>query len=272
MSSTSKATAHGSRFDPYQWRGNVCRFRGREYKPDPDYPNAPWYWEHSDRIPEGDSASYGDLEPVRGKYDLPEPGEPAYFVSDFLSGSDYSGGTVERANYRVFLEDFGDRDGVHEVYGDFGTFAIAVRVDSIDAEMAETFDALEDYPVLSEDALGEIELEAQTEAWDCWARGDFVDALEDRLAGDADYPELAYVPNPEPANQGRLFATGERPYPTDLEDALLALFLTASATANVYWETETGGNAHIDVARVADAVDVDMLSAHGLRMEDGSDG
>ena len=47
-------------------------------------------------------------------------------------GSDYSGSTVERSNYREFLEEFGEQDGVHEVYGGHGTFAVAVRVDAID--------------------------------------------------------------------------------------------------------------------------------------------
>jgi len=104
MTSASQATEHGSespsRFDPARWRGQVCRFDGSELTPGPGN-----YWRTFDRIDAGDSASYGDFTPDT---------DGRYFLSDFLSGSDYSGCLVERANYKNFLEDFGEHDGVHD--------------------------------------------------------------------------------------------------------------------------------------------------------------
>jgi len=164
-------------------------------------------WETVTDPEPGDSCSYDRFE---------NSAEGTYFVSDFLSGSDYSGCLVERANYRVFLEEFGERDGVHEVYGGHGTYAVAVRVDAIDEEMAAVFDALEDYPLIDEETHSELELEAENEAWDCWARGDFVRELESRFDEDG-FGELVFVPDPEPKGQGRLFETGERPRPEDFE-------------------------------------------------------
>ncbi len=256
MSFRSEATGNGSRtparFDATHWRGRVCRFHGSIYRPGPGS-----HWETLEDPEAGDSASYSDF--------VADP-EGRYFLSDFLSGSDYSGCLVERANYRDFLEDYGDRDGVHEVYGGHGTFAIAVRIDAIDEDMAAVLDSLEDYPLISDETHGELELEAQNEAWDSWARGDFVAGLEARFSEDG-FGELVFVPDGEPKTQGRLFGTGERPKPEDLEDAVVRLFETARETANAYWEIETGGGAHIDVDRVCDAVTADMLEAHGLRVE-----
>ncbi len=92
MSSTDRATANGSTPDfretAARWRGRLCRFEGSEYTPGPGN-----YWRTFDRVPDGDSASYGDFSP---------DADGRYFLSDFLSGSDYSGSLVERATYRDF--------------------------------------------------------------------------------------------------------------------------------------------------------------------------
>ncbi len=224
-----------------RWRGRICRFEGSEYTPGPGN-----YWRTFDRVPDGDSASYGDFTP---------DDDGTYFLSDFLSGSDYSGCLVERANYRDFLADYGERDGVHEVYGGHGTYAVAVRIDAIDDEMAAVFEALEDYPLISDESHSELEIDAQSEAWENWAASDFRSALETEFEGDLEF---------EPAEQARLFETGERPAPADLDEAVLDLFEAARESANCYWEVETGGGVYIDLDRVVDAVTADMLAARGI--------
>ncbi len=145
MTIQPRATAHGSQslptFDASQWRGRICRFDGSEYIGGPGN-----HWRTFDSIDAGDSASYGDFtNDVDG----------AYYLSDFLSGSDYSGCLVERANYREFLEEFGECDGVHEVYGGHGTYAVAVRIDALTDEMAEMFAGLEDYPLICDETQGQ---------------------------------------------------------------------------------------------------------------------
>jgi hypothetical protein len=257
MQSIRRAATHGShspsRFDANRWRGQVCRFSSYRSHYTPNGTE----WEDLEEPEPGDSCSYSDFIP---------DGEGHYFLSDFLSGSDYSGCLVERANYRDFLADFGERDGVHEAYGGHGTFAVAVRIDAIDDEMTAVLDALEDYPLISEETHGEMELEAQDEAWESWAESDFVRELEGRFGEDA-FAELVYAPDGEPEGQSRLFETGERRPPADLADAVRQLFETARETANEYWIDETGGNAWIDLDRVCDAIDGDMLAAHCLKVE-----
>lgn len=92
-----------ARFDANRWRGMVCRFSRYRARYGP---NGFAEWETLDAPEPGESCAYSDF--------IPDP-DGRYFISELLSGSDYSGSSVERANYRVFLEDFGDRDGVHEV-------------------------------------------------------------------------------------------------------------------------------------------------------------
>lgn len=257
MKSTREATGNGSRsplFDVARWRGQVCAYSGHVAH----YGANGTQWEDLADPPAGETCGYGEFSPDR---------EGRYFLSDFLSGSDYSGSLVERSNYREFLETFGEREGVHEVSEGYGTFAVAVRIDAVDEEMAEVFDRLEDYPLLSEDAHCEMEVEAQGEAWDSWARSDFVRELEARFSEEG-FGELVYVPHGEAEGQGKLFETGERPKPSDLDEAVCRLFETAREDANVYWENESGGEVYIDLERVCDAVTAEMLEAHCLRVEE----
>jgi hypothetical protein len=82
------------------------------------------------------------------------------------------------------------------------------------------------------------------------------------------FGELVYVPHGEAEGQGKLFETGERRKPSDLEEAVCRLFETAREDANVYWENESGGAVYIDLDRVCDCVTAEMLEAHCLPVEE----
>lgn len=81
---------------------------------------------------------------------------------------------------------------------------------------------LEDYPVLCDETYSEMELEAQNESWDLWARRDFIRAVESALDVTLDESDSS---------------------------AVLDLFETARERSNTYWEGDC-----IDVDRIAQAV------------------
>jgi hypothetical protein len=58
-----------------------------------------------------------------------------FVLSGLLCGSDYSGSAVEVSNRRLFLDAFGELDGIHEVYGGHGSFGIAIRLDVWEAAL-----------------------------------------------------------------------------------------------------------------------------------------
>ena len=73
--------------------------------------------------------NHGDLKPLE-KPQTPEQSD--FLMPELLSGSDYcSSGSVEVSNHRVFLERYGKRLGVYDVYGGYGTFAVAVRLEGL---------------------------------------------------------------------------------------------------------------------------------------------
>lgn len=82
-----------------------------------------------------------------------------------LSGSDYSGGITERSNHRTFLRQFKDVDGVYDLYGGYGTYGIAIRLDvyTTNDDIKEVIDALQDYCLVSEDDYSELESEYEHE-------------------------------------------------------------------------------------------------------------
>lgn len=168
------------------------------------------------------------------------------FVSEHAEGGDYGGsGSVGKANLRSLLalaEEHGLEGGSDywELSGAHGSYGLALRLDLRSAPMLEALRALEDYPVVCDEELSEVELEEQGESWDGYARSGFVRELESREALDL----------------------------SDVEaEAVFELFERARDLANVYWIHETGG-AYIDVEAVAEHVSrEDVLALPGAKRE-----
>lgn len=161
----------------------------------------------------------------------------------------YDAPSIIRSNARVFRDDFskeleladGDADG------------IALDVRYITPDMLETLEALESYPLISEDDHSALELELQEEAWESYVRDDWRRAIRERLE------ELA--PNgDEPA---RYWADDVADAISD--DTLAALLRSSSEAANVYWEEQccglTSSGFWIDLERCAEALTPEELEA-----------
>jgi hypothetical protein len=160
-----------------------------------------------------------------------------------MSGSDYSGSSVEVSNMRAFKEEYGD-ESFCPVYGDYGTYAVAIRLDWLTPAIWESLAALENYPVYDDQVLSEVETEAEEEAWENWARSDFKRELEKRFGSEAEdngHEELFDLDTPEPA--------------------MRALFSCGMERSNTYWENEQGNSAWVDLERVVSALTwIDVLT------------
>lgn len=226
-------------------------------------------------MPGGTVLAYQDEEPEGslhlGHFDRHTKGpyEPTdFFLPDLLEGSDYSGGSYTLANKKVFLDNYGEIPGVHEVYGSHGTYGVAIKLATLadSTEIQETLAGLTDYPVINDEAVSEVEMEAENEAWSNWAEGDFKKALTKRLgdelseALDTVDPDNALDLVPEDLAETAI---------ADLnKDKLYDLFREAMDTSNTYWEHEEGNNATVDIDRVVKAVDgLDVMSYQILRQE-----
>jgi len=169
-------------------------------------------------------------------------GDPAkisgdeYIVLKGLRGSDYGGDSVEIANYRVFMEKFGKCAGVHPLTGDYGSYGVAIRADCFTSEMGEMLKNLEIYPILDENVLEDVEIESHEEAWDNWARDDFLRLLDNKFGEKID-----------------VYALEED------DDNLWELFHNAVEKSNAEWIIYTGNSATIDIERVASVIGIEDL-------------
>jgi len=134
---------------------NVFTFEGNSYV------NGEWV---SDTLATGSRCSYGDFKKFSGAV-TEDLWKSLYILRDELTGSDYSGGSVQRSNHKVFLEKFKDVEGVHNLYGGMGTYSVTIRLDVYEnnSDIKETLDSLEDYPVLDGDVVSAIEHEWEVE-------------------------------------------------------------------------------------------------------------
>ncbi len=214
---------------------------------------------------------YGELYPFEQPKLLAD--DVLFVLAHLLAGSDYSGGSVTVSNHRLFLEEFGELEGVHDVNGGYGSYGVAIRLDVWQAgsdqsectwygsdpetascgveekpcphQIREWLASIEDYPVYDEDDLGQVEMEAENEAWDSWAESDFARVIQGRFADDIDVTD---------------------------SDQFREWFEELRERANVYWENETGNSAHVDLERVAAELTdvgqvVEAANDHGFELE-----
>jgi hypothetical protein len=198
-------------------------------------------------MPSEDSAylSYGNIGDKARRVDLGvirQQPDRFLYVPSLLVFSDYSGSSVERANFKAFMREFGDTPGVWELSGGHGTNGVAIRLDAVTPEMVEVFKSLEDYPVIDEDLLGEVEMELAEESAKSYGYTDFLNAVGDSLGvtilTDAD------------------------------DDKATALFWETTSDLPEPYRIETGGSVYFFIDRMVEQVDLDVLDAAGIEYEE----
>ena len=118
-----------------------------------------------------------------------------YYHSNYLGYSDYSGSTYTKSNHELFIKEFGEIDGVKDVHGGYGSRDIYIRLDVLNSnkDIQDCLNVLDDYPVMDEDHLSEVEEEAKEESWNSYTRKDFLRALEKEFNYDFDKLNDAFI-------------------------------------------------------------------------------
>jgi hypothetical protein len=192
---------------------------------------------------------------------------PAKLNADCSWPGGYDAPSAYRSNNRVFKEDFsaeleladGDADG------------LALDIRHVTAEMLESIEVLEHYPVLDDGDWSELELADQQEAWDCWAKSEWRDAIRDALAAYCPAAELER--NQYGPHTATYWADDQLDaIPDDqLERAMLELFEACRESANEYWEEESGGGWYVRIDRIAEQLErSDLVDLTGLPLLDPS--
>jgi hypothetical protein len=169
---------------------------------------------------------------------------------------------MRASNQRIVESDWSDHPALLDVDGMPG---IDPRfcADAKGLELLELVEELESYPVLDESDMSELELERQGEAWECWARSEWRDAVLERLAQHC--PAAIVDANQYGPHTAKYWADDRL---DELESQhggeawevrLLELFNACADQANEYWCEESDGGQYIGISRVAEALELEDL-------------
>ena len=167
---------------------------------------------------------------------------------DYMTGSDYSGTTVELSNYQVFKEKHGSLNGVYDVYGGYSTFAIAISVkwllDPVNEEKAneiiETLKALDDCPLLDDEHLSNLESDLELDyITKDWSKYELPKMIRDKLNVD---PHI----NPDNA---------------------WSLYRELSELSDTYPNFETNGWPYIDDDELKKVLTIELLKKNNIAYE-----
>lgn len=206
--------------------GNIYRFTGETRIDNAKYGMDNW---RSLELSEVSNMNWSDLDNVTGDV---LPGDVC--ILRVLSGGDYAGScAVEYSNYLEWQDLFADTLSVDwwTVSGGYGSYGIAIRVDTENEEILEMIGSLSDYPVINDDRLSQVEMEWQDYSYRDYVARDFLEGIEKQFE-----IELL-IDSPEDS------------------DLVSALFYACADRSNEYWEVEQHGTAYIRVDRLVQTVE-----------------
>lgn len=203
------------------------------------------YSHYRDETPEEfTELGYGDFHRIPS-YDTIE--ETDFYLPELFGGSDYSGDSCNVANYKTLIKIATDEGilctEVWPVYGGHGTYAVAIRLSCTNDAILSALRSVEDYPVLDDDLMSQIEMDAQDDAWQSWAASDFRSYLSSNLTDDADTDDE--------------YEERETLVDDATDESLRELFDVTADSIGEYWQIETGNSAYIDVQRIAKEISLE---------------
>jgi len=104
----------------------------------------------------------------------------------------------------------GDPLPIVDTYGGYGTDGVLLLLDrEHETEklrpFVELLQALEDYPVVCDDTMSELEMEDENKAWEDYGHGDFARALEETIGADSEVEDQDPIVYPDATTLQELF-------------------------------------------------------------------
>jgi hypothetical protein len=136
----------------------------------------PYLVKDSQKLDDYHSVPLSYLKPV----DYPAYAGVVVYEMPYCMYSDYSGSTVERSNTEYMLRNFTREQGIIEVYSGYGTRGVMLTSSALELEeIKDIIEGLDNYPVISDDDMQQLENEIEFESWDSWIKYDLTRALDD---------------------------------------------------------------------------------------------
>lgn len=205
--------------------GSIYRFIGETRINNSEYGLHNW---RSLELSEVSDMGWSDLEPVQGEVQAGD-----LCIISVLSGGDYTNScAVEYANFLEWQELFVDSLSIDwwTVSGGYGSYGIAIRVDTDNSVILEMIASLSDYPVINDQRISEIEMQWQDEAWERDIASDFMIAINAAFDIDLDTRGIYQ------------------------DNRVIDLFHECMERGNEYWIMDQHGSAYMDVDKLVQYV------------------
>lgn len=111
---------------------------------------------------ENNSESYGSYRNLEN-YECVSIND--FYYNKYFTSSDYYGSFVELSNRQFFIENFENTEGIIPTYGGHGTKSLVIKISSINEDIVDSLNSLENYPVLDENLMSEMEEDEKTNSW-----------------------------------------------------------------------------------------------------------
>jgi hypothetical protein len=211
--------------------GSIYRFTGETRIDNSKYGLDNW---RKLELSEVSDIDWSDLDPVSGEIE-----EADLCIISVLSGGDYSNScAVEYANYLEWQEMFADTLSVDwfTVSGGYGSYGIAIRVNTENADILEMIGSLADYCVINDERVSLVEMEWQDYSYRDYVARDFIDGIETQFEIELQIDDPGQ------------------------DDLVFDLFQRCADLANEYWEVEQHGSAYIRIEKLVNMVEyADLL-------------
>ena len=139
-------------------------------------PDSMDYYYEDINYPISKEISFGNLNEISLKSTLDNtPIDEIFLMSNYMQYGDYDNSCmIERSNVKLFLESFGQLPFIFKVWGGYGSTGIAIALkglmDPLNEEKAleiiETLNNLNDYPVIDDEDMSNMEYECFLESLD----------------------------------------------------------------------------------------------------------
>lgn len=209
-----------------------------------DYPDYPGHEHMVDlSYPETKHTYYQDYTELTLQNSIDNtPIDSMFIMPGYMQYGDYDNSCmVERSNYKLFLEQYGDEPGIFTISGAYGSAGIAISLkwlldpenEDKAQEIIDCLNALSNYPCIDDEDMSNMEYDAFLDALDDYGIKDFIDKAGSKFNLDiSDYDF----------------------------DKTKQLILEIDAHLNYpCYEIESGGNCYIDIDRLIEPLTLEQL-------------
>lgn len=195
---------------------------------------------YTQEIPNDNFVYWSDIEELDNP-DLSDELDNIYIMHDYCQMGDYGGSLVGKSNTEILTGEY----KFIKVFGEYSSISCMIGIQSLidmpkeeSERILDLLEGLNDYPIIDDETLSELEYEQIEESWNNWGEYDFKRAI------------------------GLKFNLDISDYKLKSDSSLRELFDNLADKANEYWYNESGYNMYINIDNIVKVMSMDDFNTY----------